>query len=69
MLRKPSKREAKLQKQLDDAQAEIEALKRTQSVLEAERDSMAEVIARDRERIRSELAIYAAKTASAETIK
>ena len=60
--KKPTRQE----KQVLDLQAEIEALKRQITVLEAERDTMAQVLARDRQRVQAEGAAYARKRAEAE---
>ena len=46
----------RLEKQVLDLQAEIDARERIVRVLEAERDAMAAVIARDRERVKAESA-------------
>jgi cell division protein FtsB len=54
-----SRKVQKLLNRVADLEAEIEARDRQIRVLEAERDSMAAVIARDRERVRAETAVFA----------
>ena len=54
------------QTRLAKSEADCEALKLRIKVIEAERDSLAAVIARDRERIRAEGAAYARQRAEAE---
>ena len=49
----------RLEKQVLDLQAEIDARDRIVKVFEAERDAMAAVIARDRERVKAESAGFA----------
>lgn len=51
-----------------DLEAELDARDRTIKVLEAERDNLASVVARDRERIRAEGAAYARARAESEGI-
>lgn len=61
---KTLQREVKrLQASLDDAQAEKEALQRMIRVRDAEIDSLAAVIARDRERVKAETANAARQSA------
>lgn len=57
-----------LEKRVADLEAEVEARDRLVKVIEAERDAMAAVIARDRERIRAEGASYARQRAEAEGV-
>jgi hypothetical protein len=61
-----SAREQALEKQLLDLQANCDAKDRVIRVLEAQADALAEVIARDRERVLSETAAYARKRAESE---
>ena len=56
----------KLEKSILDLRAEIDSRERAIAVLEAERDAMAGVIARDRMRVASECAIHARTKAEAE---
>jgi hypothetical protein len=56
----------RLEKQVLNLQAKLDAAGRTIKVLEAERDAMAEVIARDRMRVAAETAIAARQKAEAE---
>jgi len=60
--RTPSRKVQQLEKRVLELNAEIEARDRTIRILEAERDAMAAVIARDRERVKSETAAYARQT-------
>jgi hypothetical protein len=53
-------------RRIADLQAQLDARDRTIRVLEAERDNLAAVIARDRERIRAEGAAYARQRAESE---
>ena len=57
----------RLEKQVDDLRATIEAKDREIAVLKAETETMACVISRDRERIKSEGAAYARQRAESET--
>ncbi|MBS0208727.1 MAG: hypothetical protein JSS27_07215 [Planctomycetes bacterium] len=57
---------AELRGQLADAQAALDAERRVARVQQAEIDSLAAVIARDRERIHAETAAYARAIADAE---
>lgn len=57
---------AKLRRENDRLTADLEAERRRLAVVEAERDSMAAVIARDRERIWAEGAAYIRQRAEAE---
>ena len=50
----------------EDTKAELEAERRRHRITEAERDALADVHARDRERIRSEIAAYARSRAESE---
>lgn len=59
---------SRLEKQVADLQATVEARDRTIQVLEAERDALAGVIARDRMRVASESAIHARTKAEAEGV-
>lgn len=56
----------RLQKQVDDLQAEIDGRDRIIRVLETELETMAGVMARDRERIKAEGAAYARQRAESE---
>jgi hypothetical protein len=64
--RNPPGRVRRLQKQVAELQSKLDAAARTIKVLEAERDAMAEVIARDRMRVAAEMAIAARSKAEAE---
>lgn len=57
-----------LQDQIRDLQSELEAERRRLAVANAEIESMAAVIARDRERIKAEGAAYARQRAEAEGV-
>jgi len=57
-----------LQKQVADLEAELDARDRIIAVLESERDSLAGVLARDRERIKAEGAAYARQRAESEGV-
>lgn len=57
-----------LQKQVRELQSELEAERLKTKVVEAERDNLAQVVARDRERIRSEGACYARQRAESEGV-
>ena len=57
-----------LQRQVAKLTAELEAERLKTQVVESERDNLAQVIARDRERIRAEGAAYARQRAEAEGI-
>ena len=56
----------RLQRRIDDLASELESAHRTIKVLEAERDNLALVLARDRQRIEAELAAYARQKAENE---
>ena len=56
----------RLEKRLLDLEAKLEAAERITGVTEAERDAMAEVIARDRMRVAAETAIAARSKAECE---
>ena len=56
----------RLEKQIADLQAEIDGKDRIIRVLETELETMAAVMARDRERIRAEGAAYARQRAESE---
>lgn len=58
--------DAALTKQVADLETELDATKRKLTVAEAEVESMAAVIARDRARIKAEGAAYARQQAEAE---
>ncbi len=60
------RRNHKLEKRIADLEVELEATKRELTVAEAEIESMAAVIARDRARIKAEGAAYARQQAEAE---
>jgi hypothetical protein len=55
-------RTTKHERRIAELGAEVETLKRQLKVSEAERESLSLVIARDRERIKAELAAYAKAT-------
>ncbi len=57
-----------LQRQVAKLTAELEAERLKTKVVEAERDNLAQVVARDRERIRAEGSCYARQRAEAEGI-
>jgi hypothetical protein len=57
-----------LERKALDLQANIDARDRTIAILETERDNLASVVARDRERIRAEGAAYARQRAEAEGV-
>ena len=59
-------RNAKLEKRVADLETELDAKKRELAVADAEIESMAAVIARDRARIRAEGAAYVRQQAEAE---
>jgi DNA gyrase/topoisomerase IV subunit A len=59
----------RLEKRVADLQSELESERRRLAVAEAERDNLAAVVARDRERIRSEAACYAKERAQAEGLE
>lgn len=63
---KPDRRVQKLLKQIADLTAELEAQKRVLAIKDAELDSLAGVIARDRERVKAETAMYARQRAESE---
>ncbi len=58
--------DASLQRQVTKLEAELEAGRRAVKVLEAERDNLALVLARDRSRIEAEIAAYQRRKAEAE---
>ena len=58
----------KLQRQLADLQAALEAERLKIKVVESERDSLAAVVARDRQRIQAEGAAYARRRAESEGV-
>ena len=59
---------ARLEREAADLEAKVEAGNRAIVILEAERDAMAGVIARDRMRVASECAIHARSKAEAEGV-
>ncbi len=59
-------RNRRLERRIDDLEAELEATRRKLAVAETETESMAAVIARDRARIKAEGAAYARQQAEAE---
>ena len=59
---------AKLRRRVLELEAELEAARRTVKVLEAERDNLALVLARDRSRIEAEIATYQRRKAEAEGV-
>ena len=67
--RKPDVKVQRLERKLLDLQAKLEAKDRQIAVLQAEIESMAGVIARDRQRTLAECASYARQRAEAEGIK
>lgn len=62
------RRQSRLEKQVKNLESQLEAKDRTIAVQQAEIDSMAAVIARDRQRIKAEGAAYAQKRALAEGV-
>jgi len=58
-----TRRVRKLEGKVSDLEAEVLALERTLRVKDAEIDAMAAVIARDRERVAAETAVYARRAA------
>ena len=68
MIRRLLKRfaDAALQKRVVDLEQRLDAAERKQAVAETEVESMADVIARDRARIKSETAAYTRQQAEAE---
>ncbi len=65
---KPNPKSHKLQRKILDLEAVIESKDRLLTVAKAEIESMASVIARDRERIKAEGAAYARKRAESEGV-
>jgi hypothetical protein len=61
-----NRRKSRLERRVADLEAEVQARDRVIRVLEAERDALAGVIARDRERVKAETAVYARKVAEME---
>ena len=59
---------AKLRRENDRLTSDLDTVERKLAVCEAERDSMAAVIARDRERIRAEGAAYIRQRAESEGV-
>ena len=66
--RNESAKVRRLQKQVADLTAELEAKDRVIQILETERDTMSAVIARDRQRVQAESAALARSRAEAEGI-
>lgn len=64
----PDARAAKLERRILDLEAIVEAKDRQLSVAQAEIESLAGVIARDRERIKAEGAAYARQRAESEGV-
>ena len=64
----PDARAAKLERRILDLEANIEAKDRQLSVAQAEIESLAGVIARDRERIKAKGAAYARQRAESEGV-
>lgn len=56
----------KLERRIADLENQLEVKSRTIAVLEAERDAMASVLARDRQRVLAESAEYARRRAESE---
>jgi len=69
MIFKITPKVARLERKLALLTAELEAEKLKTKVVEAERDNLAAVVARDRERIRAEGAAYASQRAKSEGVK
>ena len=65
---KTSTKIRRLEKQLADLTAEIESERLKTKVVEAERDNLSAVVARDRSRIQAEGAAYARQRAEAEGV-
>lgn len=63
------KRERQLRDRIAELEAELEAEQRRSRVKDAEIESLAAVIARDRERVKAEAATYARQTAENEGLK
>jgi len=59
----------RLEKRILQLEAELEAAERTIKIVESERDNLALVLARDRQRIEAELAAYARHKAEAEGVE
>ena len=66
MFWKLSPKEKRLQKKVLDLESRLEAKDRIIAVLEAERDALAQVVARDRARVAAESAQYSRERAEAE---
>jgi len=66
MFRSESQKQRKLQKQVADLEATVEARDRIIRILEAERDSLAACVARDRARVQAEGASYSRQQAEHE---
>ena len=64
--RKPTRRIQQLERRVAELEADVEARDRQIRILEVERDALAAVVARDRERIKAETAALARRTAEAE---
>lgn len=64
--RSPTRKVKQLENRIQELQAENEGLQRAVRVLEVERDALAAVIARDRERVKAETAAYARSVAEIE---
>ena len=63
---KPTGAIKRIQRRVDILSCDLEAARRTIAVIEAERDAMASVIARDRARVAAETAAYARRRAESE---
>ena len=66
IFRQPSTKEKRLQKKVLDLESQLEAKERVIVVMQAEIDSLAAVVARDRQRIHAECAAYSRQQAEAE---
>ena len=68
MFLKPTPKIRKLEKRILDLESELESKSRIVSILESERDSLAAVVARDRQRVQAECAVYSRQRADNEGV-
>ena len=68
MFLKPTPKIRKLEKRILDLESELESKSRIISILESERDSLAAVCARDRQRVHAECAVYSRQRADNEGV-
>jgi hypothetical protein len=66
---KPDRIRQQQAKRILDLEAELDALRRVLTIKDAELESLANVIARDRERVKAETATYARQRAESEGVK